>query len=100
MISQLARIFFLFLVFWALRKLWSMLSAGLASSRPVKRKPVKRKPESAISAHEMIQDPNCGTYVLPTAAIRIRHSGRDLYFCSQGCEKKYRASHPEITPQS
>ncbi len=94
MISLLVRILFLFLVFWALRKLWNMLTTGLASSRPE-----KRKTESAISAHEMIQDPQCGTYVLPTAAIRMRLSGRDLYFCSPGCEQKYRKSHPGMTSQ-
>ncbi len=38
---------------------------------------------------EMVQDPNCGTYVPRSDAVRRRFRGKDLYFCSDACANEY-----------
>ena len=39
---------------------------------------------------EMVQDPNCSTYVPETEAIRATIAGRDYCFCSEKCAEIYR----------
>jgi P-type Cu+ transporter len=42
-----------------------------------------------------VLDPVCGMYVAPeNAAGHVRHDGRDYYFCSKHCERKF-SSNPE-----
>ncbi len=38
---------------------------------------------------DMIQDPQCGTYVPSREAVRRRVRGEDVYFCSEECASKY-----------
>jgi YHS domain-containing protein len=38
---------------------------------------------------ELVQDPNCQTYIPKTSAVKKRISGNVLYFCSQKCMKRY-----------
>jgi YHS domain-containing protein len=42
------------------------------------------------SATEMVQDPNCSTYVPVTEAIKATIAGRDYCFCSEKCAEIYR----------
>ena len=39
----------------------------------------------------MVQDPHCGTYVPQSEALRLRHRGQDLYFCSKQCRDAFLA---------
>lgn len=39
---------------------------------------------------EMVQDPNCGTYIPRSDAVRRRLRGQDLYFCSDTCADEYK----------
>jgi YHS domain-containing protein len=39
---------------------------------------------------EMVQDPNCSTYVPETEAIKATIVGKDYYFCSEKCAEIYR----------
>ena len=39
---------------------------------------------------EMVQDPNCSTYVPETEAIKATIAGRDYCFCSEQCAERYR----------
>ena len=39
----------------------------------------------------MIQDPVCGTYVLPGKALELSRGRETLFFCSDACRQKYLA---------
>ncbi len=45
---------------------------------------------------EMVQDPNCETYVSETAAIRATIAGRDHCFCSEKCADEYRKKYSAV----
>ncbi len=45
---------------------------------------------------EMVQDPNCETYVSVTEAIRATIAGRDHYFCSEKCADEYRKKYSAV----
>lgn len=38
---------------------------------------------------DMVQDPECGTYVPRGEAVRRRIRGEDFYFCSTACADRY-----------
>jgi uncharacterized protein len=48
--------------------------------------PLSAEPAST----EMVQDPNCSTYVPETEAIKATIAGRDYCFCSEKCAEIYR----------
>ncbi len=39
---------------------------------------------------EMVKDPHCQTYIPKNSAIRARIDGRDYYFCSRQCVKRFK----------
>jgi YHS domain-containing protein len=39
---------------------------------------------------DMVQDPNCGTYIPRSEAVRRSAGGEDLWFCSEACAEAYR----------
>lgn len=39
----------------------------------------------------MVRDPVCGTFVLPSRAIRLAEGRAPVYFCSDSCRAKYRS---------
>jgi uncharacterized protein len=39
---------------------------------------------------EMVKDPYCETYIPRDSAIRARIDGRDHYFCSKECLRKFK----------
>lgn len=39
---------------------------------------------------EMVKDPCCETYIPKDSAIRARIDGRDHYFCSKECLRKFK----------
>ena len=46
-----------------------------------------------IPGEEMVQDPQCRTYVVKGRAIARRIAGRTAYFCSAGCADAYERDH-------
>lgn len=58
--------------------------------------PVRQeKPDSpevvaSIVKEDLLEDPNCGTYVPQSNAIREEMDGKTLYFCSRQCRDEYR----------
>ena len=38
----------------------------------------------------MVQDPVCGTFVVPAAALSISEPAGPVYFCSAACRDRYR----------
>lgn len=51
---------------------------------------------SAPDSTEMVQDPNCETYIPVTEAVRAAVGGRDHYFCSEQCAEEYRNKHSAV----
>ncbi|MCX7822102.1 MAG: hypothetical protein N2260_01505 [Syntrophobacterales bacterium] len=46
-----------------------------------------RKEPSSIA--ELVQDPQCGVYIVKDKAIKVNIDGREVYFCSEACRGKY-----------
>ena len=63
---------------------YSMISGLL---RPGKRKrPQNRSNEGEV----MVEDPQCGTYLPESEAIKANIHGKEYYFCSKKCLKEYK----------
>ena len=39
---------------------------------------------------EMVKDPHCKTYIPKDSAVRARIDGRNYYFCSKECIRKFK----------
>ncbi len=48
-----------------------------------------KKRSRGSELEELVQDPYCQTYVLKRTAVRRRVKGRDYYFCTKECLKKF-----------
>lgn len=46
-------------------------------------------PEKSARGEEMVQDPECKTYVPRSDAVKAQHKGKNHYFCSHACRDKY-----------
>jgi len=44
-----------------------------------------------IQGVQMVRDPVCGTFVVPSRALVINDGRRQVFFCSVACRDKYRA---------
>ena len=53
--------------------------------------PAGRTPHTAPVAKKIIQDPVCGTYVLPGKALELARGRETLFFCSDACRQKFLA---------
>lgn len=81
---RLLQLLFLFWLFYALIKLLG---------GPGRRRSVRPAPEKTAGGEEMVQDPQCGTYVPRSLALEQVIKGRTYHFCSEDCRDAYRASH-------
>ncbi|MBN2720276.1 MAG: YHS domain-containing protein [Proteobacteria bacterium] len=52
------------------------------------RRPPQRRGKE-LEGEEMVQDPQCGVYVPKSRAIAMTRRGKQLYFCSEECKRKY-----------
>jgi YHS domain-containing protein len=50
----------------------------------------RRRDERKIKGEDLVEDPNCHTYIPVTEAFRVDVDGKTLYFCSKECYKKFR----------
>ena len=61
--------------------------------------PGRRKVAGSEEAgEEMVQDPVCGCYLPKSQALSLPSQGKRIYFCSEGCFRKYRSS--KVLPKS
>jgi uncharacterized protein len=51
---------------------------------------MKPPPEKTARGEEMVRDPECGTYVPRSDAIKTQIRSKTYYFCSEACRDKYR----------
>ena len=52
-------------------------------------KPPTPPAEKSSRGEEMVQDPECGTYVPRSDAVKAQLKGKTLYFCSADCRDKH-----------
>ena len=45
---------------------------------------------TAASGEELVEDPNCHTYIPISQACRKEIAGKEHYFCSKECSEEYR----------
>jgi YHS domain-containing protein len=38
---------------------------------------------------ELVQDPQCGVYIVKDKAVKDKIDGKDVYFCSETCRSRY-----------
>jgi YHS domain-containing protein len=59
--------------------------------RPRARRGRSPAPEKTAQGEEMVQDPQCGTYVpLSLAVVKVINGGK-VHFCSEECRDAYKA---------
>ena len=63
-------------------KLLSGLLKGFATSD-------KQVVSSDRSAADLIQDPQCGAYILPAQGVTAKVDGKTFHFCSESCRDKF-----------
>lgn len=49
----------------------------------------KQQEEQKIAAGDMVQDPECGTFVSVDDSISVRNGNKVYYFCSYECRDKF-----------
>lgn len=75
---------FLLLLFLA-RAIWKLLEGILRGAI----EPPSQTRDPAAPAVKMVQDPVCGTFVVPSKAPSLARAGQTLYFCSDACRSTY-----------
>lgn len=45
------------------------------------------------STAELVQDPQCGAYILPVQGVDARVAGNTYHFCSESCRKQFLQEH-------
>ncbi len=52
----------------------------------------RQRPDSQKIAEPdtLIQDPVCGTFIPRKEALKVTKDGKDYFFCSEGCLKRFR----------
>ena len=72
---------FVFLVI-VVYKLLSGLVKGLGTS-------TRQEVSGEENTAELIQDPQCGAYILPVQGVVAKVQGRTYHFCSEGCREEF-----------
>jgi YHS domain-containing protein len=73
----------------ALLRLWAGVREGLSGGAP------SRKP-GPLHGVQMERDPICGTFVVPTTAVRLQDRTGVHYFCSDRCRDDYRSRPDQV----
>ena len=47
------------------------------------------------STAELVQDPQCGAYILPAQGVDARVAGNTYHFCSESCRKQFLLEHSD-----
>jgi uncharacterized protein len=84
MIRSLVFFILLLILYYAVRTvIRSALSAYQADDQP------RQRSSRELPGEEMVQDPNCRTYVVKGRAVSRRIDGETAYFCSSTCADEY-----------
>jgi uncharacterized protein len=72
---------FVFLVIVVYKLLSGLLKGFGASGR--------QEVSADRSTADLIQDPQCGAYILPAQGVTARMGGKTFHFCSESCKDKF-----------
>jgi uncharacterized protein len=81
MIRSLLLFFVLLLVYYALKAVVRSAVRGYYAD--------DRRQSTVLPGEEMVQDPECRTYVVKSRAVTRRINGKLCLFCSETCAKQY-----------
>lgn len=87
--SWILRIIAILLVVRLLMKFIGGIMRGLAGDPQAQRGSVPQ-----TRGGRLVRDPQCGTHVLETRAVRLGTGDRAVYFCSESCRERWSAAHP------
>jgi len=57
---------------------------------PSRRVDDRRRDDRRIKGEDLLEDPQCHTYIPVSEAYRVSADGKTLYFCSKECYRKFR----------
>lgn len=81
MIRSLLIFFVLLMVYYALKTVFRSVVRGYYAD--------ERRTSTVLPGEEMVQDPECRTYVVKSRAVTRRINGKLCLFCSETCAKQY-----------
>lgn len=86
------------LIVWIVRAIFLLLFVrfvlsliGAGRRMASRQRQSRRVPER--SGGTLVRDPQCGTYIPMSRAIRVGDGSTARYFCSDGCRTAYQAAH-------
>lgn len=81
----------LLLIFRAIGRLFVGIAEGAAGMQPGRGRAGHANSPGRVPAkgEMMVQDPVCGTFVLPSRAVSARGPHGPVYFCSEQCRNTY-----------
>jgi YHS domain-containing protein len=85
----LVRTFLLFLLMLVLARALMRFFGGVIQGASADRHPGSGAGSGSPPVTRMVQDPVCGTYVVPGKAIALARGGATTFFCSEACRQKY-----------
>jgi uncharacterized protein len=80
MIRAILLFFFVLIVYSALKVLFRSAIRGYQEDD---------RRRTAVQGEEMVQDPECRTYVVKSRAVTRRINGKLCSFCSEACAQQY-----------
>ena len=86
---MLRALFLFLLVLFLARAIWKLLEGILRGAVESDGPAAGRRRDPA--AVKMVQDPVCGTFVVPGRSPSLVRAGETLYFCSDGCRATFAA---------
>jgi len=58
-------------------------------------------PRDEVQGDALVQDPVCKTFIPRREALKASQNGKDYYFCSEGCRKRFlQAPHQFVSERS
>lgn len=87
----LVRTFLIFLLLLALARALLRFFGGVVQGATGQATGRPGRPASPPPT-KMVQDPVCGTYVVPSKAMTVSRGGQTQFFCSEACRQKYLAA--------
>jgi YHS domain-containing protein len=72
---------FVFLVIVVYKLLGGLIKGVSVSNR--------QEVPAAKSTAELVQDPQCGAYILPAQGVAARVAGKTYHFCTESCRDQF-----------
>lgn len=91
--SWILRIIVILLVIRLLMRFVGGIMRGLAGDEPSAGRGRRSVPQTREGGR-LVRDPNCGTHIPETRALRLGTGDNAVYFCSETCRKQWTAARP------